>query len=58
MHVEIYLCFISLTCIHFQLIMGAKLLPVCFVIFLFWGKVFYLLDDYFLHFTNVTFFLG
>ncbi len=34
--------------LHLQLIMGAKLLPVCFVIFLFWGKAFYLLDYYFM----------
>lgn len=36
----------SLFSICFQLIMGAKLLLVCFVIFLFWGKALYLLDCY------------
>jgi len=38
MHVEIFCFFINLTNIYLQLIMGAKLLLVCFVIILFWGK--------------------
>lgn len=38
MHVEMYCFFIKLTNIYLQLIMGAKLLLVCFVIFLCWGK--------------------